>query len=419
MKKDAEVLLSLRERNKGTTQPVAAARSGMHERTARKYERAGTLPSQMKHPRTWRTRKNPCEQDWPWVGEQVERDPALQGTTLFAVFCAQHPEHSTPTQVRTFQRQIANGKAVHGAPQEVIFEHVHTPGERAPSDFTQMEDLDVILAGIPFPHLVSHLVLTYSNVEAVSVCFRETFEALAEGIENAFWQIDGGPQMHRTDPLSAAIHQEGGGREVFPERETALLRHDGMEPTWNNAGIAQENGDVEHSHSRFKEAVDHAVRVRGSRDVASRAADERFFQDLAWQRNQTRQKRLVGEREALRPLPHAPLAPCRELRVTVSRWSHDPDQWEHVLRPLACDWLALDGARAGRDAGMVPGFPDDHHAASCGGQTAARDPVSPSHLVIGAQAGSLCGFPLSRRVVSSPAVPASLRSAPQAASPAH
>lgn len=321
MKKDAEVMLYMRERHKGTTKQVAAARAGMSPRTARKYERAGKLPSQMKQPRNWRTRKNPFEEDWPWVVEQLERDPALQGTTLFALLCAQHPDRYRATQVRTLQRHIANWKALHGAPQEVIFEQVQTPGERAQSDFTHMEDLEVTIAGTPFPHLVYHLVLTYSNVEAVSVCFSETFEALAEGIEKALWQIDGVPKMHRTDHLSAAIHQEGGGREVFTERYTALMRHYGMEPTWNNTGIAHENGDVEQSHYRFKEAVDQALRVRGSRDFASRAVYERFLQDLVRQRNQTRQKRFEVEREALRPLPHAPLAPCREVRVTVSRFS--------------------------------------------------------------------------------------------------
>ncbi len=91
MKKDAEVLLYMKERHKGTTQQLAAARAGMSERTARRYERAGKLPSQLKEPRTWCTRPNPFEQDWPWVVEQLQRDPALQGATLFALLCAEHP----------------------------------------------------------------------------------------------------------------------------------------------------------------------------------------------------------------------------------------------------------------------------------------------------------------------------------------
>ena len=55
--------------------------------------------------------------------------------------------------------------------------------------------------------MVYHFVLTYSNVEAVCICFSETFEALAEGIEKALWQIGGVPQQHRTDHLSAAVQE--------------------------------------------------------------------------------------------------------------------------------------------------------------------------------------------------------------------
>ena len=147
----------------------------------------------MKQPRTWRTRANPFEEDWPWVVEHLERDPALQGTTLFALVCAQHPGRYRRAQMRTLQRQIATWRALHGPEREVIFEQEHTPGERAQSDFTRMKDMAITLAGEPFPHLLFHCVLTYSNVEAVSLCFSETFEALAEGIEQALWQFGGVP----------------------------------------------------------------------------------------------------------------------------------------------------------------------------------------------------------------------------------
>src|SRR5215831_12349010 len=318
MKKDTEVKLYMQERRKGTTQRLAAARAGISERTGRTYERQGKLPSQRKRPHDWSSRPNPFEQDWPWVIEQLQRDPALQGSTLFALLCEQHPERYRPTQVRTLQRHIAVWRTLHGPEQEVIFEQVHTPGERAQSDFTHMEDLGITIAGQSFPHLVFHLVLTYSNAEAVQVCFGETFEALAEGIEHALWQLGGVPAQHRTDHLSAAIrHLPSEERETFSERYQALMRHYGMEPTWNNAGIAHENGDVEQSHFRFKQAVDQALRVRGSREFATRAAYERFLEDLVRQRNHTRQARFVQERAALRPLPTVPLAPCRELRVTV------------------------------------------------------------------------------------------------------
>jgi len=185
-----------------------------------------------------------------------------------------------------------------------------------------MQDLGVTIAGEPFSHMVYHFVLTYSNVEAASICFSETFEALAEGIEKALWQIGGVPEQHRTDHLTAAVRQlRKEDKEDWTVRYQALMRHYGMEPTWNNTGVAHENGDVEQSHHRFKEAVDQALRARGSREFSSRAAYERFLQDLVCKRNQTRDARFTAEKERLRPLPAAPLVPCREVRVTVSRFS--------------------------------------------------------------------------------------------------
>ena len=267
MKKDTEVKLFMQYRRKGLTQVQAAAKAGMSERTAHNYEQAGKLPSELKRPRTWRTRANPFEEDWPWVVEQLERDPALQGTTLFALLCQRHPDRYRPTQLRTLQRQIAAWRALQSPEREVIFEQVHTPAERAESDFTHMDDLGVTLAGEPFPHLLYHFVLTYSNLEAVRLCFSESFEALAEGIEQALWQIGGVPKAHRTNHLTAAVTQlPKEQREEWTARYLALMSHYGMEPTWNNQGIAHENGDVEQAHHRFKEALDQALRVRGSRD---------------------------------------------------------------------------------------------------------------------------------------------------------
>ena len=81
------------------------------------------------------------------------------------------------------------------------------------------------------------------------------------------------------------------------------------------------NGDVEQEHRQFKRAVDQALRARGSRDFAERAAYNRFLQNLVKQRNLRRQTRWLEEREALRPLPAAPLGLCREVRTSVSRFS--------------------------------------------------------------------------------------------------
>ena len=78
MKKDSEVKLYMQARKTGKSQKLASAAAGMSERTGRKYERMGTLPSQLKQPRTWLTRKNPFEQDWEWVVAQLERTRATR-----------------------------------------------------------------------------------------------------------------------------------------------------------------------------------------------------------------------------------------------------------------------------------------------------------------------------------------------------
>jgi hypothetical protein len=165
-------------------------------------------------------------------------------------------------------------------------------------------------------------VLVYSNMEAVQICFSESFEALVEGFETSLWQLGGVPRQHRTDHLSAAIHPlSTDGRAQAKERYRLLMVHYGLEPTTNNLGVAHENGDVEQEHRQFKRAVDQALRTRGSREFGDRAAYNRFLQNLVKKRNLTRHTRWLEEREALRPLPAAPLGLCREVRVPVSRFS--------------------------------------------------------------------------------------------------
>ncbi|VVE59373.1 integrase [Pandoraea sputorum] len=94
-----------------------------------------------------------------------------------------------------------------------------------------------------------------------------------------------------------------------------------MQPSANTAGCANQNGDVEQSHFRFKTAVDQALRVRGSREFDDRTSYERFLSDLVRSRNLTRTLRFEADRAALRPLPAAPLDFTRELTVRVSRFS--------------------------------------------------------------------------------------------------
>src|SRR5258708_40304127 len=100
-----------------------------------------------------------------------------------------------------------------------------------------MSGLGVTLGGLPFPHLVYHLVLTYSNVEAISVCFAESFEALAEGLERCLWQLGGVPAQHPTDQLTADGHHVGApGPHDFTVADQAVMAPSGLHPATNTAG---------------------------------------------------------------------------------------------------------------------------------------------------------------------------------------
>ena len=66
----------------------------------------------------------------------------------------------------------------------------------------------------------------------------------------------------------------------FTRRYQELMDHYGLEMEKINARQAHENGDVEQSHNRFKEAVDQALLLRGSRDFVNRAAYDRFLRDI-------------------------------------------------------------------------------------------------------------------------------------------
>lgn len=322
MKHDEEVKLLLRERRKGKSQEVAAARAGMSAKTARKYEKAGVLPSGLRKSRAYRTRPDPFEKDWPWIVAELERDSALQTKTLFDLLLLAHPERYQEGQLRTLQRRVEAWRALAGPEREVMFEQVHPPGRMAQADFTAMNELGITIAGEPFPHLLFHLVLTYSNYETVSVCFSETFEALSEGLQKGLWQIGGVPENFRTDNLSAAIyHLTSEGRQDFTARYQAVMDHYGMTPTHNNAGIAHENGDVEQAHHRLATALDQELRVMGNRDFVSRQAYEAFLTEVVRRRNATRSKRFAEEQQALRSLPPSPLDACKEVKVTVRRFS--------------------------------------------------------------------------------------------------
>ena len=296
---------------------VAAMRTDMDRKTARKYRDQAKLPSELETwPRTWRTREDPFADVWEEVREQLEASPGLQAKTLFGWLQRRYPGRFQDGQLRTLQRRIRQWEATSGPPKEVFFAQTHHPGRLGASDFTHMTSLGVTIGGQAFDHMVYHFVLTYSNWETASICFSESFESLSDGLQQALWELGGAPQRHRTDRMSLAVNNASSTKE-FTARYQALMDHYGLEMEKINARQAHENGDVEQSHNRFKEAVDQALLLRGSRDFVNRAAYARFLRDIADQRNAGRRARFAEERAVLRRLPVARLESYKRAPVRV------------------------------------------------------------------------------------------------------
>ena len=297
---------------------VAAAKAGMDEKTARKWRRLGHLPSEPREPRQYRTRLDPFAGVWREVEQLLERDASVEAKTIFDYLCRQNPEQFQEMQLRTLQRRVKRWRAQKGAPREVYFPQEHVPGRQAQSDFTYMNELLVTIAGQPFKHLLYHLTLTYSNWEWGQVCFSESYESLAEGVQDALWELGGVPQEHRTDSLSAAVRPPR-NKEEFTEKYQGLLQHYGMKASHSSPGRGHENGDVEQSHHRFKRAVQQELILRGSREFAGRAEYEEFLAGLFRRRNQLRRERVAAELKVLRELPKRQLAACTKEVQRVSR----------------------------------------------------------------------------------------------------
>lgn len=297
---------------------LAAMKSGMSEKTARKYIQSGNLPSESTRPRDWLTRPDPFEEIWPTVQVLLDSNPRLEAKTLFEEIQRRYPGNFEEGQLRTFQRRVKTWRVQFGKSKEVFFEQIHEPGRLCQSDFTCMNQLGITIQGQSFAHLLYHFTLTYSNWEWASICYTESFESLAEGLSEALNKLEGVPKSHRTDNLAAAKKI---GKPEFQERYAALMGHLGLNFETTNPYSGNENGDVEQSHHRLKRSVEQTLMLRNSKDFDSVADYQRFLEQVLNKQNLKRQEKLGKEKPFLKPLPGTKWMTCSHQRVRVTKTS--------------------------------------------------------------------------------------------------
>ena len=304
------------------SQRTAAARAGFSERTARRFDADPTLPSQRKIVHR-RTVADPLEGYWETdLLPLLENDSALQAVTLLRHLQGLHPLAFPDDRIRrTLERRVRQWRALSGPERDIIFRQTPEPGYMAQSDFTHADELQVMIAGQPFRHLLYHFVMVYSRWEHVGVVLGgESFTALAENLQQALWSLGGVPQNHRTDSLSAAFRNlTADQREDITKRYDAFVGHYGMDASRNNRGEAHENGAVESQNRHLKKAIEQALILRGSHDFAT-IEEYRCFIDLTVaRRNKQRVAAVQAERAHLKPLPQRRTTDFTEIVAPVTR----------------------------------------------------------------------------------------------------
>jgi transposase len=314
----------MREMQKHGAVGLAADRCGMDRKTARKYLPAGKLPSELKEPRSWRTRKSPIsDEDWAWVEAQLRESPDLEAKTLFEQLQEGRPDDAYSEGVlRTLQRRVKHWRATKGPEREVFFSQQHRPGEAGQTDFTHAKELGVTILGDVFVHMLCHFVLPYSNWESATVCFSESLLSLRRGVQAALFRLGHRPEWHQTDNSTAATHRLGDGTRKFNEEYVSMMAHFGMKPRTTEVGAKEQNGDIEAANGALKRRIKQRLLVRGSCDFESAEAYERWLvADPLERANAGRRERLAHE-VAVMPAVRADRLPeFKEVSMNVTSWS--------------------------------------------------------------------------------------------------
>ena len=298
---------------------AAAAKASISIATAYRIEKDPRLPSQRKAPRE-RRRPDPLGDIFKAeVVPMLQASPGLRSVAIFEEMIRRHPELGGGIR-RTLERRIRSWRAIHGAEREIIFRQVHAPGRMGLSDFTDMGDAGIAIAGAALDHRLYHFRLAYSGFEHAHVVLGgESFVALAEALQNALWSLGGAPREHRTDSLSAAFRNlDTQACTDLTRRYDEFCHHYGMTPSRNNTGIAHENGAIEGPHGHLKRAIQDALLMRGSADFADLAAYRGFIDEIVSRRNVRNAKRIDLERAELQPLPGQRTSDYEEVGVRVT-----------------------------------------------------------------------------------------------------
>ena len=315
-----QVRIYMSQKQNGKTQEIASARADISESSGRRIEQGKTNPGEKKL-RDWRTRKDPFAEVWESeIVPMLEDASSLCPTTLFEYLQDKYPKQFCNGKKRTFQRKVKKWKALYGPGKEVMFGQAQIAGRQGLSDFTELNEIEVLITGKRLSHRLYHFRLAYSGWRYVKIILGgESYSALAEALQEALWLVGGSPLEHRTDSLSAAYKNLSQSDQAdLTQRYAQLCIHYGMEATRNNRGESHENGAIESPHAHLKHRIRQGLLMRGNTDFNSIEAYQKWLNGIVLKLNRQRQVLIDEERKHLQPLPTFRTTDYTEKVVKVS-----------------------------------------------------------------------------------------------------
>lgn len=313
-------VIRLKQMRHKYNQEISAAKNGMSVKTARKYLSTNKTPSELKRERNWKTRNNVFEEDWDNIEAMLKKSPGLQAKTILSYLISDQPNKFNDSHERTLQRLLRKWRANNGSNNNIIFNQTIRPGEQSQSDYTSMNKLCISIKGDIFEHLLFHFMLPYSKWEYASICYKENFDSLSKGYEDAVWSLGYAAPEHRTDNLSAASKRIGSKR-ISTDNWKEFMKHYLVTPSRNNPGKSNENGSIEKSHDLLKNDIRQQLMLRGSHDFDSIAEYEKFLQKIITRRNNARSDKISEEIKLLKSLPEKKYYAPEILELTVTKSS--------------------------------------------------------------------------------------------------
>lgn len=317
---DDQVLALKKEFKRLKVIKIVALKTGMNRKTASKYLKQSTLPSETSKPRDWRTRQDRLLEIWPKAEEFLSVTPDIEAKALFEHLIETYPDKVKESQLRSFQRRIKQWRIKHGLDQEVFFDQLTVPGKMAQLDWLDMNKFHIEINGKIFKHKLCHFTLNHSNTESATICSSESILAIKKGLRDFLYRVVGkAPQTLQVDNSSAATHRpcKDKKKRIFNYEYLEILKYYGMHAQKTNIRCPNENGVVESQNGHLKNKIKQALTIRGSKLFNTLKEYELFINSIIDKANSRRKEKLNEEFSFLVNIPTKPLPEYQEEYINI------------------------------------------------------------------------------------------------------